>query len=87
MIKLLLIKKTYHKILVSLLLSKLCLSFIQIQTIQRLKDERDNNLQQNQQMQRELVPYIDLFTLHVISTHCFSSVQLLVCLTILTFGF
>uniref|UniRef100_N1QY14 Vesicle-associated membrane protein-associated protein A n=1 Tax=Aegilops tauschii TaxID=37682 RepID=N1QY14_AEGTA len=58
-----------------------------IQTIQRLKDERDNNLQQNQQMQRELVLYIDLFTLHVVSTHCFSSVQLLVCLSILTFGF
>jgi len=27
---------------------------IQIQTIQRLKDERDNMLQKNQQMQREL---------------------------------
>ncbi|KAI4980863.1 hypothetical protein ZWY2020_021348 [Hordeum vulgare] len=29
-------------------------SIEEIQTIQRLKDERDNNLQQNQQMQREL---------------------------------
>lgn len=53
-------------------------SIEEIQTIQRLKDERDNNLQQNQQMQRELVLYIDIFTLHVVSTHCFSSVQILV---------
>ena len=37
---------------------------IQIQTIQRLKDERDNMLQQNQQMQRELVQFIKLLKPH-----------------------
>jgi hypothetical protein len=55
-------------ILLSLLLSKLCL-FIQIQTIQRLKEERDNNLQQNQQMQRELVLYIKLFPFDIIISY------------------
>jgi hypothetical protein len=63
--------KNILMILLSLLLSKLCL-FIQIQTIQRLKEERDNNLQQNQQMQRELVLYIELFPFDIIiSYHIF----------------
>jgi hypothetical protein len=38
----------------------------QIQTIQRLKEERDNMLQQNQQMQRELVQYIKLLSLRFV---------------------
>lgn len=78
MIKLLLIKKHIMRTFCPFYSVNCSFPFIQIQTIQRLKDERDNNLQQNQQMQRELVLYIDIFTLHVVSTHCFSSVQILV---------
>jgi hypothetical protein len=45
----------------------LLFSSIQIQTIQRLKDERDTTLQQNQQMQRELVSlFFFFFALHFV---------------------
>jgi hypothetical protein len=47
------------RIPLSLSLVSLSFRFIQIQNIQRLKDERDNMLQQNQQIQRELVQYIN----------------------------
>jgi cytochrome c biogenesis protein CcdA len=52
--------------------------FIQVQNIQRLKEERDNVLQQNQQMQRELVQHIN---------HLFLNFAARFYMIILAFGF